>query len=178
MKKYLPIYAYGAVIMLAGILLLVSGANSFTSNRLILGCLVIFAAAIAFIAAFAPQRKQVQVAYHTLHAIVLLLAGFAILLLHLTPETLTPIIAFLLFFYGFSEIIFCSLLFNLGLKVVLKVLIVRIILGLVICVGTVSAMYYTKLSLEIYGVLFLLIGINIMLYVPIIKEKEIKLAKR
>jgi hypothetical protein len=45
-------------------------------------------------------------------------------------------------------------------------------LGLGIGIGTVITMYFTTFQLESFGVLFTLIGINILLYVPIMKGKE------
>jgi hypothetical protein len=43
------------------------------------------------------------------------------------------------------------------------------LLGLLIGVGTITAMYYSEYTLQIFGVTFFLVGINIIFYVPIMK---------
>ncbi len=80
--------------------------------------------------------------------------------------------SFLLLFYFISEIIFCSWLFNLGQKMVYTIVVVRLLLGVAIGVGTVLAMNFSVFKLESFGILFILVGANIMLYVPVMKEKK------
>jgi hypothetical protein len=73
----------------------------------------------------------------------------------------------------FSEIVFCSWLFSLGRKVVYKIIIVRFVLGLATGVGTVVAMNSLSSKLEGFGILFIIVGINILFYVPVMKENEL-----
>ncbi len=77
-------------------------------------------------------------------------------------------------FYAFSEIIFCNWLFNLGRKVLYSIVIVRFLLGLLIGIGTVVAMYQTEHTLQIFGVLFLMVGLNVLLYVPVMKKVQVE----
>lgn len=172
MKKYIPIYLYGISIILAGIFLFSSAYNSFKEVNVIIGYMVTIGAGFAFTAAMINQKKQVQFAYHNLHALVMLAFGVFILLFCETIEKLLSAISYLFIFYAFSEIIFCSWIFNLRQKVVFKILIIRVILGFAIGIGTVVSIYFTTFQLEIFGLLFILIGINILLYVPIMKGKE------
>lgn len=173
MKKYLPIYLYGAIIVTEGIFLLFAQSSSFQFVRTMLGLTFAIGSIVAFIATFSRERTQVQFAYHEMHALAMMVYGISILLLCNTIESLISFTAFILLFYGFSEIIFCSWIFNLKQKVAYKILIVRILLGMAIGIGTIIAMHYTNITIEIFGALFIMIGINIMLYVPIIKEKII-----
>jgi len=172
MKKYLPIYLYGFSIILAGIFLFNSAYSSFKEVNIIIGYMVTIGAGFAFTAAMINHRKQVQFAYHNLHALVMLVYGIFILTFCDTMEKLLSATSYLLIFYAVSEIIFCSWIFNLRQKVVFKVLLIRVALALAIGIGTVISIYYTTFQLEIFGVLFIFIGINILLYVPIMKGKE------
>jgi len=171
MKKYLSIYLYGALIILVGIFLSFSEYSNFNIINLTTGITLIFGAILAFIAAFSRQKKQIQFAYHEKHALAMLVYGITILVFSNTFEKLISITSFLFIFYSFSEIIFCNWLFNLGHRIIYKIIVVRFTVGLVIGIGTVVAMNSSLFTLEGFGILFILVGINIMLYVPIIKKK-------
>lgn len=180
MKKYFPIYLYGAIIILDGIFLQFTEYYTFNSIKLSLGISLTIGAILAFMAAFSQQRKQVQFAYHELHALAALVYGISILVFGNTFEKLIYFTAFLFIFYSFSEIIFCNWLFNLGQKVVFKIIIVRLLLGLATGFGTIVTMYFSSSTLVGFGILFIMVGINIMLYVPVLKGKdqsELKLAE-
>jgi hypothetical protein len=172
MKKYLPIYLYGYLTILEGIFLVFTEQSPFGMVRLTLGIALTVGAGLAFVAAYSSRQKQVQFAYHEIHALTMLVYGVSVLLFARNMEQLTSFTAFLLFFYSFSEIIFCSWIFNLKQMVVFKILVVRILLGLATGVGTIIAMSIPEHTLEIFGILFILVGINFILYVPIMKESE------
>jgi hypothetical protein len=172
MKKHLPIYLYGLIIILVGAFLWFSENSSFQNIKLTLGISLTAGAIFAFAAAFARQRHQVQFAYHQMHALALLVYGIMLLLFCNSSEQLIEFTAFLFIFYAFSEIIFCNWLFNLAQKVVIKIIAIRALLGLVIGIGTVVAMNYPDFTLRLYGVLFILVGINIMFYVPVMRASQ------
>jgi hypothetical protein len=172
MKKYIPIYIYGAIIIVSGIFLIFSQGNSLHSIKLQLGITLIIGALIAFIAAFSRLRKQVQFAYHEMHALGMFFYGLLILFFSDSIERFTTFSTFLFVFYTFSEMLFSNWLFNLKQNVIYKYLIIRLILALVVGVGALIAMNFTSFTLEIFGVLFFIIGLNIVLYVPIMKGKE------
>lgn len=136
MKKYLPIYLYGLIIILVGIFLLVSENITFNLVKYGLGISLILVSIFAFITAFSRQRKQVQFAYHEKHALAMSVYGIVVLLFCNSFERLESVTAFLFIFYAFSEIIFCNWLFNLEQKVVFKILAIRALLGLAIGIGT------------------------------------------
>jgi uncharacterized membrane protein HdeD (DUF308 family) len=169
MKKHLPIYLYGSIIILVGVFLLFSENSSFQTIKITLGISLIVGAIFAFITAFSRQRQQVQFAYHEMHALAMLAYGISLILLCNSSEKLIAFTSFLFIFYAFSEIIFCNWLFNLAQKVVFKILAIRALLGLLIGIGTVVAMNYTEFTIQIFGAMFILVGINIILYVPVMK---------
>jgi peptidoglycan/LPS O-acetylase OafA/YrhL len=113
-----------------------------------------------------------------MHALTMLVYGVAILFFCNTSETLIYFTSILFFFYAFSEIIFCNWLLNLENKVVYQIVLIRILLGVMVGIGTIVIMNYYDINevmaLVGYGVLFIIIGINILLYVPIMRKTESK----
>jgi len=171
MKRNIPIYLYGAIIVLEGILLLVSNSIAFDSIKLLIGVPLTVAAILAFIAAIPIRKKQVQSAYHTLHALVMLGYGICVLFFCKTFEMLLFFTSLLFIFYSFSEIIFCGWLFNMGNKIVTKIIAIRLLLGLGIGIGTVILMNFPTFRVEGYGILFMVVGVNFILYAPVMNEK-------
>jgi uncharacterized membrane protein HdeD (DUF308 family) len=175
MKKYFPIYFYGAIIILEGIFLLFSEFNTFRVSKLVLGGALTFASILAFIAAFSPRRKQFQIAYHQMHALTMLVYSLLILTFCYTFEDLQFFTSCLFVFYAFSEIIFSIWLFNLASKIDFKIIIIRLLLGLLIGIGAVAVMGYKEENLVSYGLLFIAVGVNIILYVALLKERQASL---
>lgn len=169
MQKYLPIYIYGFITTLVGLFLILSNNNLFLTVKYTLGISLILGAIFAFISAFARQRKQVQFAYHEMHALIMLTYGLSIILFCASSKELISFTVFLFVFYAFLEIIFSSWLFNLKQKVLIQIAVIRALLGLIIGFGTIIALNYTAFTLQIFGVLFIMVGIHIMLYVPVMK---------
>jgi hypothetical protein len=177
MKKHLPLYIYGAIIILEGIFLLFSNNYPFQTIKLTLGYSLILGALLAFIKTLTRQTKQVEFSYHNIHSLSMLVYGIWVLLFAYSVESLIYISAFLFMFYTFSEIIFCIWIFNIGKEVVAKIVIIRTLLGLFVGFGTIIILYYfneNKLqSIVGFGILFIIIGINILLYVPIMTTKDL-----
>lgn len=180
MKNIFPLYLYSALIIVVGIFLVVLPYTQsvFFSLKLVIGVVVIIGAFLAFLTALKRQGKHVEFAYHEIHAVAMLAYGLAVLLFCENLEQLIYLSDFLFFYYAFSEIIFCSWLFDLGQKVSYKILFVRLILGIVIGAGTVSIMHYTVASSSVklvgFGVLFMIVGANILLYVPVLKKVKLQ----
>jgi uncharacterized membrane protein HdeD (DUF308 family) len=162
MKKHLPILLYGAIAIFVGIFLLLSDYSSFNVLKLTLGISLIIGAISSFVGAYSSHRGQVAFAYHQMHALATIVYGVSILVFGSSLERLISITALFFFFYAFSEII-------LATKVVYKIAALRFILGLAIGLGTVVAMHFSKFTLEGFGVLFVILGVNIMLYAPVMK---------
>lgn len=173
MNKYLPIYLYSIISILVGIFLIFSKNSTFNMINVTLGITLTVGSILAFVAAFSRQRNHVQFAYHELHALAMLVYGISILVFCDTFEKLISFTAFLFIFYAFSEITFCNWLFNLEKKVAYSILFIRLSIALGTGVGTIVAMHFLNITLEVFGLLFIMIGINIVLYVPIIKTKEL-----
>jgi uncharacterized membrane protein HdeD (DUF308 family) len=177
MKKNLIVYLYGAIIILEGIFLLFSKYFTFNTTKYTLGIALVIGAMLALVTAFTYQRKQVQFAYHEMHALTILVYGISVLLFATTIEILIYLTAFLITFYAFSEIIFGLWLFNLKNKVKINILFIRLFLGLMVGIGTIILMKYYSLNktivMEGYGILFVIIGVSLLLYQPIMKTKAL-----
>jgi hypothetical protein len=104
----------------------------------------------------------------------MLVYGITILVFVSSLENLVSLSIFLFVFYSFSEIIFCNWLFNLTKKMNYKVLIVRLLIAAIVGLGSIITIFYPRWTFEIFGLLFILIGLNIMLYIPIMKTREIE----
>lgn len=140
--------------------------------RLTLGITLTVGAIVAFVAAISRSRKHIQFAYHEMHSLTMLAYGISVLLLCNTFEGLVSLTTFLFVFYSFSEIIFCNWLFNLKQKVVFKIILVRLLLAVLIGIGTVVAIQFSTITPEVLGILFIMIGANIVLYVPVMKNQR------
>lgn len=178
MKNNIALYLYGSLIILVGIFLVFFPYSQpdFFTVKLVVGGVLINGAFLAFRTAFKRKRKQVQFAYHEIHGVAMLAYGFAVLFFCESLEQLIQMSSLLFFYYAFSEIIFCVWLFDLGQKVYYKILFVRLLLGLAIGIGTVGIMYFTPTSSSVklagFGFLFMIVGANILLYVPILKSEN------
>jgi uncharacterized membrane protein HdeD (DUF308 family) len=181
MKNNFLVYLYGTIIILEGVFLLFSKHFTFNTTKYTLGIALIIGAMLALVTAFTRQRKQVQFAYHEMHAIAMLVYGISVLLFADTIEILSYLTAFSFFFYTFSEILFCNWLFNLGNIVKFKILFIRVFLGLIVGIGAIVLMQYYTLDktivMESYGILFAVIGLNLLLYQPVIKTSELNEAE-
>ena len=160
--------------MICGVVLFFAENSNFELTKNIIGIGFIIGALLAIISAFSSQRKQVQIAYHELHALTMLVYGVTILVFVSSLENLVSLSIFLFVFYSFSEIIFCNWLFNLTKKMNYKVLIVRLLIAAIVGLGSIITIFYPRWTFEIFGLLFILIGLNIMLYIPIMKTREIE----
>jgi hypothetical protein len=172
MKKNIPIYLYGLITILAGVFLVVSKDSSLNEIKFKLAITLLVGAFFAFATAAFRQNKQVQFAYHTMHAFAMLLYAIALLFFCNSMERFINFTFYLFIFYSFSEIILCSWIFNLAQKVVFKIVLIRVLLGLVVGIGAVIALNFKLVTLQVFGVLFIMVGANIMLYVPVMKAKE------
>jgi len=154
--------------------LFISENYKFPEVRYFLGISLTTGSMFAFIAAQLVKRKKVQYAYHELHALAMIVYGISLILFCDTSEKLISNTSFLFIFYALSEIILCNWLFNMKQKVVLKIILIRALLGLGIGIGAITIMNYTEIKIEALGILFILVGINIILYIPVMRGNEEK----
>lgn len=156
-------------------MLLLSKESHFETLKYTLGIGLTLGSILAFLTAFLRQRRPAQFAYHEIHALTMLMYGLYVLIFCKTAENLINITAFILLFSAFKEIIFCNWLFNLGQKVLFKILLFRLILGVLTGLGTFIALYYQYMNIEWtmkgFGIIFVFIGLNVILYVPLIKRE-------
>lgn len=174
MFKYQSISVYGFLIITAGISLLIKSDSEIKTHALIVSSIMIISALISGFVALKTQANKVQSRYHTLHTVGLLFYG---ILLFFYPKTLSDfsdVTALFFIFYGFSEIIFCFWLFNLQAKISLSQLITRLILGFVFFLSSLLMIGlrhpYPSTELISAGVIFIIIGIEVILTAPIVTK--------
>lgn len=176
MKNKFAAYIYGLTIMIGGFFLLFLTFSSFDVIKTTLAVTLIIGAIFAFLTAFSLPKKQVQFAYHEMHALAMLVYSIYLLFFSHNIETFVFSTSFLFIFYTFSEFIFCSWLFNLGNKINYKIAISRVTLGFLIGAATVLLFnHYDKNDAAIlpaFGVLFIIVGLGIVLYLPILKTRS------
>jgi len=174
MKNSTPLYLYGSIIMFEGIFLFFSMDITFNLLKLTLGIGLLIGSVFAFLTALTRQKRQVQFAYHELHAMAMMVYGINVLLFANTLEMLFYFTALLFFFYAFSEIIFSSWLFNLRQEINYKTVFFRMFLALLVGLGTALSFNYTfidmKMRAVLLGVIFIMIGLNVIFYIPVMKK--------
>jgi hypothetical protein len=175
MTRFLSVYLYGGLLMITGfVILLFSSHLSLEVNRYIVSILVLISFVLASFASYLSLPHHVQSNYHALHALGLFVYGIAILYYTYNLNDFIYYTSFFLLFYGLAEIIFCFILFNLKLQLKTYTLISRIVLGLFVSIGAVLLQAITEYEpgsiIITSGILFIIIGIQIIMYVPIVKK--------
>ncbi len=168
-REIAPIYLYGYAIIFAGLSLAFIDDTNFQWIKTRVGILTLSGSAVAFIAAVSRHKRHVEFIYHEIHALSMMLFGISILFFCDNPRDLTYITSFLLFFYAFSEIIFCNLLYNLSQRVVSRIVGIRLTIALIVGIGAVVAISFKESSFQIFAFLLVLIGVNVIFYVPVLK---------
>jgi hypothetical protein len=177
MKNSTPLYLYGLTIIVAGILLAISIPSTLLASKLTLGMILILGSVLAFITSLMRPDKKAQLAYHQIHALGMLGYGIAIIFFCNSLETMENFTAFIFFFYAISEITFCAWLLNLKQGVKFHIIFIRLVMSLAVGILTVGLLNYSDIHLQIaiqgYGLIFILIGINVLMFVPILKRTTI-----
>lgn len=168
-KEIVPVYLYSYAIMFAGLSLAFITETNFHWIKPIVGILTLIGSAIAFFTAISRHKRRVEFVYHEIHALSFLIFGNSLLFLCDNMKDLSLIISYLLFIYAFSEIVFCNLLYNLGQRAVIRTVGIRLTIAIIVGVGAVAAISFRESSFLIFAFLLVLIGVNVIFYVPILK---------
>jgi hypothetical protein len=180
MSRKVSLFLSGVFILIPGILLIVLYQSTFETIRYVLLAFLAPSAILSLITAIKRYREQIQFVYHEIHALALLIYVVALFGFCTKFEQLNKYSVFLFMFYAVSEIIFCSLLFNLKGKVILNTLILRIAFSFIIGIGTTIIVSTQEIlqttKLMGYGVVFILMGINSLLYRPIMSQERLPIS--
>jgi hypothetical protein len=172
MFKYQSISIYGLMIILAGISLLIKSGTNIEVHATLVSVFILLSAIVAGWVALKTTANKVQSRYHTLHAIGLLFYAILLFFYKNSISNFSDITAFFFIFYGFSEILFCFWLFNLQAKIKVSQLIIRLSMGLVFFLSSLLMIGlrhpYQSLELISAGIIFIIIGIQVMLTAPIV----------
>ncbi|MCC6410363.1 MAG: hypothetical protein IT270_01815 [Saprospiraceae bacterium] len=176
-SKEISLFLYGSLILLSGLLLLfLQNASLEWVKYTVAGCFVL-AALFAFLTAMKRDKQNVQFAYHEMHALAFIVYAFTVFFFCPSFSRFLYFTAALMLFYTFSEITFSIWLFNLKRKINPRILIVRLALGLLVGIGPVILLAHTSSTKEVklmsIGLFFSVIGINILLYKPVMKAFQV-----
>ena len=143
---------------------------------IIIGILAVTGAFFAFLTALSNPKTRIELAYHEIHAFSMIIYGGYIIFYSSTIDNLIGSSVFLFLFYTFSEIGFCISIFNKGQKVLYKIMVVRLILGLFAGIAGVRVLNFESVydisAFRVIGIIFIVLGTNILIYVPILKKRE------
>jgi hypothetical protein len=174
MIKYISLFVYACAVIALGLLMIFFQNIAFSNLKLTIGVGSIICSILAMITAKTRQPSQVQFAYHELHAFAMFAFGMVVLLLVASFEELNFYLSYLFIFYTFSEVLFCIWLFNLKQKVKYQIVYLRLFLSMMIGIATIVLMSLSAKSESFimlsYGSIFILLGINVLLYNPVMKS--------
>lgn len=119
---------------------------------------------------------QVRFKYHELHAAGMLVYGIAVLFFSATIAKFLNVTSFFLIYYGTAEMIYCIWLFNLKSQISLSGSYdppqyrFCYILGSIV----ILTLYGNNQAAQLtgYGIVFLVMGIHILIYKPIMRTFE------
>lgn len=174
MKNPTALYLCGIITIISGIGVFLIGAYNVSTLKYFLSISILLAGFLALVTALSLRKKQVPFAYHGIHAFALITYALILMFTASNNEFIIFLTAFLFIFYAVSEIIFCASVFNIQSKVNYQMLMIRISLGLLVGIATAFVMTYTLINMEIqlivYSIIFILIGVNVLLYKPILSK--------
>ncbi|MDZ4756842.1 MAG: DUF308 domain-containing protein [Bacteroidota bacterium] len=176
MNRYASLAIYGILIIITGIVVLTVAYNPTYSIQYIVGIGMLLSATFAFVTAYQSRHIRVPLNYHALHAVGMVVYGFAILFFANNIESFFNITTFFLLYYGITEVIFCLQILMLKDNVSLQTDIIRLILGVFVALGAVfiiSTTYfdYSK-ALTVSGIVFIISGINLILFKTVVKKLD------
>jgi uncharacterized membrane protein HdeD (DUF308 family) len=176
LERQISLYIYGLIIILMGIFFMFSEQFSIKEITIIIGILAVTGAFFAFLTALSNPKKRIELAYHEIHAFSMIIYGGYIIFFSSTLDSLIGSTVFLFIFYMFSEIAFCISIFNKGQKVLYKIMVIRLVLGLFAGIAAVRILNFESIYdvsvLIAIGIIFIVLGTNILIYVPILKKRE------
>jgi hypothetical protein len=138
--KYLNVYA--VLIILTGAVLMILAYIPGIAIKYCVSAGMALSALFAFLTAYKSRGLPQPLRYHILHAIGMLVYSAAILLWGYDVQHFFSITVLFLFYYGIAEMLFCVQLAALEKYVSIKVVLGRLIMGLLIAIGAIL-MFFT-----------------------------------
>jgi len=177
MTKYQALKLSGVLMILTGIPLLFSHLLSSITVQYTVALCMIVSAAFACLNACKNKNVQIPFHYHELHTVGFIVYGLAILFFATNNIRFINITGCFFIYYGMTELFFCFQLLNHRAKVnlQLKVFLTRIFVGVFTYLGSLFILNFCTgecKALIVYGIMFVLSGVNLILYKNILKNIE------
>ncbi|MBP6303912.1 MAG: hypothetical protein KBB37_01695 [Bacteroidia bacterium] len=176
LTKYQSLIIYGMLIILTGIFLIAFQYKTSAYLQYAVAISILISMFFASVTAYKSKTMQVRFKYHELHAAGMLVYGIAVLFFSATIAKFLNVTSFFLIYYGTAEMIYCIWLFNLKSQISLSVLMTRLSIGFAIYLGSIVilTLYGNNQAAQLtgYGIVFLVMGIHILIYKPIMRTFE------
>ncbi len=140
------LYVYGLLIVAAGLLIVFLRNSPIAQLKPWLVAALLGSALFALATVGLSRTNHVRFIYHEIHALAMIAFSIALMFFIGSTATFVLVTAFFLLFYFISELIFCSWLFNLGLKIRMYILLQRLMVGAVVGMTAVVMIAYPGLS--------------------------------
>ncbi len=175
MTRFQSLSVYTFLIILIGALLVSLSFNPSKVIQYIVGFGMLLISVFAGITALKCKNLNVPYVYHLLHSIGFIIYGIVILFYATSSENFLDATSFFLLYYGITEIIFSFQLTMLKRDDInFKTIIYRMLIGLLIGVGSFIIIVISKINhrdaLLASGIVFVLCGINLVLFKTILKN--------
>ena len=177
MTRFQTLSIYAILILLVGVLVISLSFAPSQAIQYLVGFGMLLIGLFAAITTYKFKNFNVPYTYHLLHFVGFLIYGIALLFYGTSSERFLSITSFFLLYYGITEIIFSFELTMLKRKNInLKMVIYRLLIGLIIGIGSFIIIIITtsnhRGALLAAGVVFVFCGINLFLFKSIIKKLE------
>ena len=107
MTKYQALTIYAILIMVTGFILMLLSIYPTRLIQYVVALGMLSSAVFAFLIAYKSKNMTIPLHYHRLHAIGMVIYGFAILFFANDVQKFLNITIFFLLYYGMTEMIFC-----------------------------------------------------------------------
>ena len=178
MTRFQTLSIYAILIVLIGTLIISLSFSPSQAIQYFVGFGMLLIGIFAAITAYKCKNLNVPYTYHLLHFVGFLIYGIALIFYASSSQLFLSITSFFLLYYGITEMIFSFELTMLKrTNVNFKTVVYRLILGLLIGVGSFIIIVITQSNhrdaLLASGVVFVFCGINLLLFKSILKNSQL-----
>jgi hypothetical protein len=172
-KSYLVLQ--GVFFLLTGFLLILMAGESLQTIKYILLGGLTPSMILGVLTAAKRINKHIEFTYQIIHVFGISCYLLSLIFFCSNFDQLNNYTSIFFMFYAFSEIIFCNYLFNSNEHIKSNILLTRIVIGLICGIGSVVifSLPDTNQAFKLIGngIIFSIIGINILIFRPILKNE-------
>ncbi|MEO6189803.1 MAG: hypothetical protein ABIO44_04940 [Saprospiraceae bacterium] len=177
MTRYQALTVYATLIIVTGLILMLLSIYPTRLIQYVVAFGMLSSAFFAFYTAYKSHDMQIPLHYHALHAIGMVVYGFAILFFANDIQRFFNITIFFLTFYGMAEMIFCFQLLMLRQKFIsARIIGFRLLIGFFITTGAIFILATSfsdkKIALLASGAVFVFSGVFLIVFKSVLKKAD------